>query len=494
VGINSNSIVSSVRTPWNASFHSGDTADVWITYNASTKNLSVSWSYKRTFNSQENTSLSYIIDLSKFLPEYVTIGFSAAFGESAEKHTLLSWEFNSSLDIKGTSGKKEKSTRLIMGLAASGSVLIVGSVIAFAIFWRHKQKRRVTVQKRGETEETVNLASINDDLERGAGPRRFSYNELVSATYNFSNERKLGEGGFGAVYKGYLIDLDIPIAVKKISKGSKQGKKEYITEVKIISRLRHRNLVQLIGWCHDRGEFVLVYEFMPNGSLDTHLFGKRSPLPWTMRYKISLGLASALLYLHEEWEKCVVHRDIKSSNIMLDSSFSVKLGDFGLARLMDHELGPQTTGLAGTLGYMAPEYIGTGRASKESDVYSFGVVALEITTGRRSGYPIEDDSDIGLVKWVWNLYGRGDLLLAMDEKLQNDFDEKQVERLMIVGLWCAHPDQNMRPSIRQAISVLNSDATTPNLPTQMPVPIYAIHIASVSSGGHSITTSLHEGR
>ena len=308
-----------------------------------------------------------------------------------------------------------------MGLAASSSVLIVGSIIAFAIFWRHKQKRRVTVQKRGETGETMNLASINGDLERGAGPRRFSYNELVSATYNFSNERKLGEGGFGAVYKGYLIDLDIPIAVKKISRGSKQGKKEYITEVKIISRLRHRNLVQLIGWCHDKGEFVLLYEFMPNGSLDAHLFRKRSLIPWAMRYKISLGLAFALLYLHEEWEKCVVHRDIKSSNIMLDSSFNVKLGDFGLARLMDHELGPQTIGLAGTLGYMAPEYISTGRASKESDIYSFGVVALEIATGKRSGYPIEDDSNAGLVQWVWNLYGRGDLLLAMDEKLQGLF-------------------------------------------------------------------------
>ncbi|KAE8010474.1 hypothetical protein FH972_006842 [Carpinus fangiana] len=260
VGINSNSIASAVYTPWNASFHSGDIADVWITYNASTKNLSVSWSYQRTSSSQEDTSLSYPIDLSKVLPEYVTIGFSAAFGPVAEKHTLLSWGFNSSLDIKGTSGKKEKNTRLIMGFAASSSVLIVGSIIAFAIFWGHKQKRRVTAQKRGETRETMNLASINGDLERGAGPRR------------------------------------------------------------------------------------------------------------------------------------------------------------------------------------------------------------------------------------------GDLLLAMDEKLQNDFDEKKVECLMIVGLWCAHPDRNLRPSIRQAISVLNFDATTPNLPTQMPVPIYPIHIASVSSSGHSITTSLHEGR
>ncbi|KAE8675656.1 hypothetical protein F3Y22_tig00111650pilonHSYRG00257 [Hibiscus syriacus] len=147
------------------------------------------------------------------------------------------------------------------------------------------------------------------------------------------------------------------------------GKKEYVTEVKVIIQLRHRNLVQPIGWCHDRNEFILVYEFMPNGSLDSHLFRDKDPLTWSVRYRISLGLASAILYLHEDWEQRVAHRDIKSSNVMLASSFNVKLGDFGLAKLMDHKLGPKTTGLAGTLGYLAPEYISTDRASKESDVY-----------------------------------------------------------------------------------------------------------------------------
>uniref|UniRef100_A0A2N9H2K7 Protein kinase domain-containing protein n=1 Tax=Fagus sylvatica TaxID=28930 RepID=A0A2N9H2K7_FAGSY len=385
VGINNNSLASANYTFWNASFHSGDTADVWIIYNATTKNLSVSWTYQMTSNSLEHTSLSYQIDLMK--------------------------------------GKKK------------------------------------------ETTEIVNLTSINDALERGAGPRRFSYGDLVSATNNFSNERKLGQGGFGAVYKGYLTDLDMLIAVKKISRGSRQGKKEYITEVKIFSQLRHRNLVQLIGWCHDKGEFLLVYEFMPNGSLDSHLFGMRSPLSWVVRYKISLGLASALFYLHEEWEQCVVHRDIKSSNVMLDSSFNVKLGDFGLARLMDHELGPQTTGLAGTFGYMAPEYISTGRASKESDVYSFGVVALEIATGRRSVDLMGPNSDM------------------------------EVECLMIIGLWCAHPDPNLRPSIRQAIQVLKFEAKIPILPTQMPIPMYHVPIQPlVSSSEPSLTNSLQQGR
>ncbi|PON97086.1 Serine/threonine protein kinase [Trema orientale] len=285
------------------------------------------------------------------------------------------------------------------------------------------------------------------------------------------------------------------VAVKKISRGSRQGKKEYITEVKIISQLRHKNLVQLIGWCHDRNEFLLVYEFMPNGSLDAHLFGKRNPLTWALRYKISLGLASALLYLHEEWERCVVHRDIKSSNVMLDSNFKVKLGDFGLARLMDHELGPQTTGLVGTLGYLAPEYISTGRASKESDVYSFGVVALEIATGRKAVNPIEKDVDVGnLVEWVWNLYGKRNLISAVDEKMGMDYDQNQVECLMMVGLWCAHPDRSLRPSIKQAIQVLNFEATWPNLPSSMPVPIYHVPSPSVSSGDPFISTSIDAGR
>ncbi|KAF3634366.1 L-type lectin-domain containing receptor kinase IX.2 [Capsicum annuum] len=332
VGINNNSITSSVTAPWNVSLHSGDRIDAWITYNATTNNLSVFWNY---------------------------------------------------------------------GLTALVGILFVSAILALVVL----KKRRWKVKGNPDA---ISLTSFNDDLEKGAGPRKFSYKELDTSTNHFSEERKLGEGGFGEVYNGYLIDLDIAVAVKKISRGSKQGKKEYITEVKVISRLRHRNLVQLIGWCHDQGKFLLVYEFMPNGSLDFHLFGKGNPLSWAMRYKIALGLASALLYLHEEWEQCVIRRDIKSSNIMLDSSFNVKLGDFGLARLIDHELGPQTTGLAETLGYLAPE----------------------------------------------------------------DFEQEQVERLMITGLWCAHPESNLRPSIRQAIHVLNFEASLPNLPMKMPVPVY----------------------
>ena len=228
--------------------------------------------------------------------------------------------------------------------------------------------------------------------------------------------------------------------------------------------MRHRNLVQLIGWCHEKKELLLVYEFMENGSLDSHLFKGKTMLTWAMRYKIAQGLASALLYLHEEWEQCVVHRDVKSSNVMLDSNFNAKLGDFGLARLVDHEKGSQTTVLAGTMGYLAPECVVTGKASKETDVYSFGVVALEIACGRKPFDLKVQESRMRMVQWVWDLYGTGQLLEAADPKLSTNFDEKEMECLMVVGLWCAHPYHMLRPSIRQAIQVLNFEAPLPILP------------------------------
>ncbi|XP_010023419.2 L-type lectin-domain containing receptor kinase IX.1 [Eucalyptus grandis] len=490
VGINTKSIASAVTTPWNVTYHSGDTVDAWINYNASTMNLSASWSFQTTPNPQENTSLSYQIDLRTVLPEWVIIGFSAASGYYMERHTLGSWDFKSSLAMEGPNSGNSKRVGLILGLTIPLSVMVASGVaIAMGIIWMRRKRKNTE-----KITETATLTSINDDFERRAGPRRFSYQDLASATNNFSSDRKLGEGGFGAVYRGYLLNLDTMIAVKRISRGSKQGKREFVTEVKVISSLRHRNLVQLIGWCHEGNEFMLVYEYMPNGSLDLHLFGKKSPLNWSIRYRISIGLASAIFYLHEEWEQCVIHRDIKSSNVMLDSNFNVKLGDFGLARLMDHELGPQTTGLAGTFGYLAPEYMTTGRASKESDVYSFGVVALEIATGKRARDPKSPESEMSLVEWVWALFGDKKLPEAVDERMGSDLEETQVECLIMVGLWCAHPDQTLRPSIRQAIQVLKFEADVPNLPVKMPVPVYRVPTPSVSSGEPLLTSIIEEGR
>nr|XP_009412463.1 PREDICTED: L-type lectin-domain containing receptor kinase IX.1-like [Musa acuminata subsp. malaccensis] len=472
IGIDVNSVISSKVVDWRSNITDGREVNAWVSYNASTHNLSVFMTYAQDAGSS-NSSLSYVIDLRDVLPEKVAVGFSAATGNRIETNALLSWSFNSSLQPKTTlpappAAKRKSKMGLAVGGVIGAAVLMVLLGSLGLILWR----RRTTGRDAEDEEELEFDRNMDDEFERERGPKRFAYQELADATRNFSEEEKLGEGGFGSVYRGYLKDSKLEVAIKRISRGSKQGRKEYVSEVKIISRLRHRNLVQLVGWCHDRGEFSLVYEFMPNGSLDSYLYSTARLLEWPARHRVALGLASALLYLHEEWEQCVVHRDVKPSNVMLDSAFNAKLGDFGLARLVDHDRGSQTTVLAGTMGYLAPECVNTGKASKESDVYSFGILALEIACGRRPVQLMEQASKVRLVEWVWELYGRRRLLEAADEKLGGVFDEKQMECLMVVGLWCAHPDYDRRPSIKQVINVLNLEAPFPELPPSMPVPMY----------------------
>lgn len=500
VGIDINSMQSVNNITWLCNISGGIKTDAWISYNSSTHNLSVAFTGYRN-NTVEMQFLSQIVSLRDYLPERVSFGFSASTGSASALHTLYSWDFSSSLEIddnvtnpidpdtntldpaaasppNGGSRRNRKKNRtgLAVGLGVGGGAIVVGAaLVGFVIKFMCGHE---------EDEEGGHVVEeyMDEEFEMGTGPKKFSYQELARATSNFKDEEKLGEGGFGGVYKGFLKEIDSFVAVKRVSRGSKQGIKEYAAEVKIISRLRHRNLVQLIGWCHERKELLLVYEFMSHGSLDSHLFKETSLLTWEVRYKIVQGLASGLLYLHEEWEQCVVHRDIKSSNIMLDSEFNAKLGDFGLARLVDHGKGSQTTVLAGTMGYMAPECAMTGKASRESDVYSFGIVALEIACGRKPINPKASNEDrVSMVQWVWELYGEGKLLEAVDPRLCGDFNKTQMERLMIVGLSCAHPDEHLRPSIRQALHVLNFDAPLPILPSKMPVPSYFAPPISASS-------------
>ncbi|PKU70087.1 L-type lectin-domain containing receptor kinase IX.1-like [Dendrobium catenatum] len=464
VGVNVNSIKSAASVMWNSSLRDGRTANAWISYNATTMNLSVFLTYDDNPIFAGNSSLYHIVDLSKILPEEVAIGFAAATGSLTETNSILSWEFGST--PLRTGKKKRIGSMAVMTIII---VLLLAAAI-FIWFFLWKKKKADDLKRKQDYAEDID----DGEFENGRGPKKFPFVELAAATKNFDDELKLGQGGFGGVYRGFLPEFKLDVAIKRVSKGSQQGKKEYISEVKIISRLRHRNLVQLVGWCHDRKELLLVYEFMPNGSLDSYLYGRDSKryLSWPLRCKIAVGLACALLYLHEEWEQCVVHRDVKPSNVMLDGGFNAKLGDFGLARLVDHERGSQTTTLAGTMGYLAPEIVTTGKASKESDVYSFGAVALELACGRRPVEPKQTEEQIGLVSWVWGLYGRGALLEAADERLNSEFDDGEMTRLMIVGLWCSHPDSSLRPSIRQAMAALKNEAPLPKLPSTLPVPMY----------------------
>ncbi|XP_048542967.1 L-type lectin-domain containing receptor kinase IX.1-like [Triticum urartu] len=452
----------------------------------------------------QNYSLSSKVDLKSALPELVAVGFSASTGKSVELHQLLSWHFNSSLEGKTATvvappvlpppSSRTSSSGVIAGAVAGASLFLVVffSMSAFLLRRRQNKKKREAKEEDMDSEGEVIM-----EIEFGTGPRRFPYRQLTNATRNFAAEEKLGQGGFGAVYRGHLRELGLPVAIKRFSnESSMQGRKEYTSEINVISRLRHRNLVQLVGWCHNHDELLLVYELMPNRSLDIHLHGKGTFLTWAMRMKIVLELGSALLYLHEEWEQCVVHRDIKPSNVMLDESFGAKLGDFGLARLIDHSVGMQTmTIVSGTPGYVDPQCLITGRASSESDVYSFGVVLLEVACGKRPISTSANKQGVSrLTEWVWDLYGQGAVLEAVDERLNGHYDEVEVERVMVVGLWCAHPDPSARPSIRTAMTTLVSkDAKQlPVLPAKMPVPTYAPPMApwdgQSSSSGLSTST------
>lgn len=412
---------------------------------------------------------------------------------------------------------------------AAVALLIIGVPALFCLWKRKRQKQNPTVNMLKATSQSSNGGArlfrgipVDDiELEGVTGPHPFCYDELAAATGNFSDDRRLGRGGFGSVYAGFLTDGNHrDVAVKRVSETSRQGWKEFVSEVRIISRLRHRNLVQLIGWCHGGagdGDLLLVYELMHNGSLDAHLYDPEGVLAWPARYAAALGVGDALLYLHQETERRVVHRDVKPSNVMLDASFTAKLGDFGLARLIDDGRRSHTTGVAGTIGYMDPESLFAGRASVESDVYSFGVLLLEIACGRRPlvavsrshreedvmsrplvarhGEDGREEDVIHIVQWVWEFYGRGAILDAADARLKGEFDASEMETVMVVGLWCAQPDRSLRPSIRQAVNVLRREVPPPSLPAGMPVPIFLsppntlYYTSSVATMGGSTSTS-----
>ncbi|KAK0605077.1 hypothetical protein LWI29_022532 [Acer saccharum] len=240
----------------------------------------------------------------------------------------------------------------------------------------------------------VMIFSADDSASNGfyfeRKSQRISYKSLYEATKGFKDKEVIGQGGFGKVYKGVLPSSNERIAIKRVTHDSGQRMKQFVAEIVSMGRLRHRNLVQLRGYCRRKGELMLVYDYMLNGSLDKILYGNMRPnLNWFQRIRIVRGVTCGLLYLHEEWEQVVLHRDIKPANILLDADLNGRLGDFGLAKLHDHGSNPQTTYLVGTIGYLAPELTKTGKATTGTDVFAFGAFMLEVACGRRPMVPGE---------------------------------------------------------------------------------------------------------
>lgn len=303
-------------------------------------------------------------------------------------------------------------------------------------------------------------------------PKMLSLSEIKSATNGFNQDKIIGEGASAVVYEGAIPSCG-SVAVKRFNHESKYdasiSRIPFNTEfATMVGCLRHKNLVQLQGWCCERNELVLVYEYMPNGSLDKILHRRTNLskfLTWERRLNIIHGVASALIYLHEECESQIIHRDVKTCNILLDSEFNAKLGDFGLAEVYRHSLRTRhATVPAGTMGYLAPEYAFSGVPTIKTDVYSFGVVVLEVASGRR---PV-DEERIVITDYVWDLWEKGIITEAADPNLMGRFNGMEMDRTLMVGLSCAHPNCEKRPTMREAARMLRGESPMPVLPSRKP--------------------------
>ncbi|CAF1916122.1 unnamed protein product [Brassica napus] len=409
---------------------------VWVDYDGHTHQIDVTMAPFRK-NKPTKPLVSIVRDLSSVLLQDMFVGFSSSTGSVRSEHYVLGWSFR----VKGEAPP----------LALSKLPKIPR--------WEPKRIYKIWMPRRRKFEEEL------EDWETGFGKHRLKFKDLYYATQGFKEEDLLGSGGFGSVYRGVMPKTKKEIAVKRVSNKSRQGLKEFVSEVVSIGRMSHRNLVPLMGYCRRRDELLLVYDYMPNGSLDKYLYNNPEvTLDWKQRIKVIKGVASALFYLHEEWEQVVIHRDVKASNVLLDAEHNARLGDFGLARLCSHGSDPQTTRVAGTWGYLSPDHVRTGRATTATDIFAFGVLLLEVACGRR---PIQIQNEGGerglLLDWVFEFWSDGNILDAKDPNLGPECDQREVEMILKLGLLCSHSNPQARPSMRQVLNYLSGDAVLPDL-------------------------------
>ncbi|KAF8031947.1 hypothetical protein BT93_D0992 [Corymbia citriodora subsp. variegata] len=370
-------------------------------------------------------------------------------------------------------GGKSNSTKIVIIAVATGaSTILVIGVVMLLIVKRKKKQPRERVE--GEVDEISTEKSLQFDLET-----------IRAATDNFSDSKKLGQGGFGVVYMGQLFNRQ-KIAVKRLSQNSGQGEVEFKNEVMLLARLQHRNLVRLLGFCLEGVERLLIYEFVPNSSLDQFIFDplKRANLDWDRRHKIIMGVARGLLYLHEDSRLRIIHRDLKASNILLDSNMNPKIADFGMARLFElDQTQAETNRIVGTYGYMAPEYAMHGNFSIKSDVFSFGVLVLEIMSGQKNNLVHVGDNTEVLTSYVWKCWREGTISNIIDPSIISG-SITEITRCIHIGLLCVQEDMANRPTMASVLLMLNSHSITLQVPSQ---PAFFIH-----RGVESNVSSTHD--
>ncbi|KAI0497854.1 hypothetical protein KFK09_021092 [Dendrobium nobile] len=380
----------------------------------------------------------------------------------------------------GADSSQGGSSKLGTILAITIPVVVALVLIATICicFWRRRSKTKVPGG--ADPEEITEVESILFDLST-----------LKVATANFSELNKLGEGGFGSVYKGILPDGQ-EIAVKRLSRGSGQGLEELKNELVLIANLQHRNLVRVHGVCLEDEEKLLIYEYVPNKSLDTILFDptKSKLLSWVKRYKIIGGIARGLLYLHEDSQLKIIHRDLKASNILLDAEMNPKISDFGMARLFGgDETQGMTNRIVGTYGYMAPEYGMHGHFSVKSDVFSFGVLVLEIVTGKSNNGFFNSELSEDLLSYVWENWNKGTVIEIVDPALTKLFPRDEVMRCIQIGLLCTQQDPSQRPTMTTVVVMLNSYSMSIEAPS---APAFFVGRSGINTNEFSRNSDIHE--
>lgn len=358
----------------------------------------------------------------------------------------------SAISLKPTSGscseedKKSVTVYVIVGVVATCIFLLVMSTLWWKGYLKCKKKQRKDL-------EGMELQTIS-----------FTLKQIKAATNNFDASDKLGEGGFGAVFKGRLSDGTL-VAVKKLSRQSRQGNREFLNEIGMISCLQHPNLVKLHGCCIEGTELLLVYEYLENNNLARALFNSEKSqlmLDWPTRFKICVGIAKGLAFLHEESSLKIVHRDIKATNVLLDGDLNPKISDFGLARLTEDDNTHISTRVAGTIGYMAPEYALWGYLTYKADVYSFGIVLLEIVSGKNNTNYVPCNNFICLLDWACHLLQNGKPEELVDDKLGSQFNKLEAERIIRVALLCTSATPSLRPIMSEAVSMLEGKRDAPD--------------------------------
>ncbi|KAM5588529.1 G-type lectin S-receptor-like serine/threonine-protein kinase [Rosa sericea] len=369
---------------------------------------------------------------------------------------------------KKSNGSLSKKGKLAIAITSILVFFLVISIAYWSIKMKRKGKERPNLFSFGATRsiylENSPCRTDPDDSGLKSDLPFFDLSTISAATKNFSNSNRLGEGGFGPVYKG-VLSTGTEIAVKRLCKNSGQGNEEFKNEVLLIAKLQHRNLVRILGYCVQDEEKMLIYEYLPNKSLDSFIFNetKKAFLDWARRLEIIFGIARGILYLHQDSRLRIIHRDLKASNVLLDYDMNPKIADFGMARIFGaNQIEANTNRVVGTYGYMSPEYAMEGLFSVKSDVYSFGVLLLEIITGRKNTGYYYDNPDSNLVGHVWDLWKEGRASEIIDTSLGESYPISEVLRCIQIALLCVQEYADDRPTMSKVVSVLSNDAALPS--------------------------------